>query len=697
MPVLPGIAVRKWLDLPLMAKGILVISIPVLCILFFTISVFILQQQRDGIMARIARAHRAGTGLQGIVTYLVNAESGVRAFLLTGKDSDLQAYRVARGRLPAHMQRLKADLGDRPDQLERLDRIAGMTEERLAGLERLTSAHRGPQLNAALDADRVSMSAIEREIAAVRDAETKLWIAGTREESQIRRRLTFASYGATVFGLLSGGAAMVLFVTGIVRRSQLLTRKAERLARGEVLSDPPVGGDEIGRLGEALVHSSRLLTARESELRKLNEELDQRVRERTAALERETEERQRSESQLLQAQKMDAIGRLAGGIAHDFNNALTIILGYGQLLLSRFDRSSREASEIGEMLQAAEHSAALTRQLLSFSRAQGGVPGVIDVNRVVAGAQSLLARLIGEDVELRVVTSSDELPIQGDESQIKQVIFNLAINARDAMPRGGLLTLRTERVHLDEAFCRQHASCTPGSHAMLVVSDSGTGMSREVRERIFEPFYTTKEQGKGTGLGLSVVYGVVQRFGGSIWVYSQEGQGTTFRIYFPEAAQSMQQPEGAAEVEHAAAHGAATILVVDDEAPVRRLVAEILTQGGYDVLEATGATEAAAASREHDKPIDLLLTDVVMPGTDGVSLARELRQAIPSLRVLLMSGYAGEVLTRRGMLEEDFALLEKPFTAAGLCAKVRQALNGRSAAAAEGATSPGGSSIYSTM
>ncbi len=389
-------------------------------------------------------------------------------------------------------------------------------------------------------------------------------------------------------------------------------------------------------------------------------------------------ERRRLEEQLRQAQKMEAIGRLAGGVAHDFNNVLTVIAGYGQMLADRMQDVPDALEDVQEILKAAEHAGALTTQLLIFSRHRVVHPQIIDLSAVVEGVQKMLGRVIGEDVVLVTHVSSSVGPVRADASQVEQVILNLAVNARDAMPGGGRLTIETANVELDDGYARKHMGVTPGAYAMLAVSDTGRGMDEETRTRLFEPFFTTKEKGKGTGLGLSTVYGIVKQYNGDIWVYSEPGKGTTFKIYFPLAAEARPEEPAAAEPERETGRGAESVLLVEDEAGVRKLVRNILTEQGYRVVEA--ADPVAALEICSRDGFDLLLTDVVMPSMSGRDLAERAAAIRPSMRVLYMSGYTDNVVVHHGVAADEVPFLQKPFTPAALVRKVRQVLDGSKSA-----------------
>jgi two-component system cell cycle sensor histidine kinase/response regulator CckA len=385
-------------------------------------------------------------------------------------------------------------------------------------------------------------------------------------------------------------------------------------------------------------------------------------------------DRMRLEEQLHQAQKMEAVGRLAGGVAHDFNNMLTVITGYGRMLADRFEPESGERAEIEEILKSADHASALTGQLLIFSRRHVVHRKVIGLNEIVAKLEKMLRRIIGEDIELTTAPAAQPDRIRADAGQVEQVILNLVVNARDAMPAGGRLILETANAELDSSYAGSHMGVRPGPYVMLAVSDTGIGMDAETRSRLFEPFFTTKEKGKGTGLGLSMVYGIVKQSGGDIWVYSEPGKGSTFKVYLPlveESAAETAGPPAPREV----AGGSETILLVEDEAGVRRLVRAILQQRGYAVLEADGPEHALRICREPSRRIDLLLTDVVMPEMSGRELAIEITRLRPELKVLYMSGYTDNAIVHHGLKALGPAFLQKPFTPAALASRIRQVLD----------------------
>ena len=388
-------------------------------------------------------------------------------------------------------------------------------------------------------------------------------------------------------------------------------------------------------------------------------------------------ERRHLEQQLRQALKMEAIGKLAGGVAHDFNNLVTIITGYSDMVLSRIGPEDPMRRDIEQIKKAGDRAHSLTRQLLAFSRRQMLQPKVLDLNAVVSNLEPMLHRLIGENIELAIVLKPGLGQVKADPGQLEQVIMNLTINARDAMPHGGKLLFETDNATLDEVYARQHIPTQPGSYVRLAVSDTGCGMDEATQSRIFEPFFTTKEQGKGTGLGLSTVYGIVKQSGGYIWVYSEPGQGTTFKIYLPRVAAPA---DSVLPVTHWSKlpQGTETLLLVEDEPEVRWLVRDMLQHLGYTILEARHGIEAQVLSIQHPGPIHLLVTDVVMPQMSGREIAEQLRSEHPETKVLYMSGYTDDAVVRHGVLAAEVAFLQKPFTPEGLALKVREVLDGPS-------------------
>jgi PAS domain S-box-containing protein len=432
----------------------------------------------------------------------------------------------------------------------------------------------------------------------------------------------------------------------------------------------------------------------QNELRLAKEGLETRVRERTAELvqanealqaeivqrelamrQRDTEQERsrRLEEQLLLAQKMEAIGRLAGGIAHDFNNLLGVILGNTEMVLNSGALAAPQVERVEQIKMAADEAASVTRQLLAFARQQVSEPQVLDLNVVLTDLEPLLRRIVEENVRLDMVRTRDLGDVKIDRSQLSQVILNLVANARDAMRRGGQLTVETSNAYLGEAYAHERVDVVPGPYVQLSVTDSGTGMDKETVSRIFEPFFTTKEKGAGSGLGLATVYGIVRQSGGYIWVYSEPGRGTTFKIYLPRVS-GLEQATAATAPGEQATNGSETILLVEDSKLLAKVTRDFLVSNGYKVLLAAEASEALHIASEFRGRIHLLLTDVVMPQLNGRELSERLAEQRPDLKVLFMSGHTAGVISQNALLEPDVAFIEKPFTQEALGRRIRQLL-----------------------
>lgn len=393
---------------------------------------------------------------------------------------------------------------------------------------------------------------------------------------------------------------------------------------------------------------------------------------------RDVTEHMQLQEQLFQAQKMEAVGRLAGGVAHDFNNLLTAILGYSDMILEKLSQTSVLRRYTMEIKKAGDRAASLTRQLLAFSRLQVLSPQVLDLNAVISEMDKILTRVIGEDVRLVAIPGTSLGRVKADPAQIEQVVINLAVNARDAMPEGGELTIKTSNIEIEEGFTAESVKVTPGAYVLLEVSDTGCGMDQETRARAFEPFFTTKEKGKGTGLGLAMVYGVVKQSGGYIWVFSQPGHGASFKIYLPRVEEAPDASRRLRDVPSLRDYqGNETILLVEDESAVRELVRSALQSKGYTVLEATQGAEALALCQEHKSPIHLMLTDVVMPQMKGQELAQRIRVVHPETQVLFMTGYAGNQLGNAEVLGANAQFILKPFSADAVGQKIRSLLDHR--------------------
>ena len=501
-----------------------------------------------------------------------------------------------------------------------------------------------------------------------------------------------------VFLFVMGVTGAFVLSRNITRPLYQLTAGATAISRGDYSRSVNIQQkDELGQLARAF----NAMLARVSESQR---ELEQKVQERTAqleeanrqleslseshALKRSLAEKERTdalaalrdtERQLLQSQKLEAVGRLAGGISHDFNNLLTVILGYSDITKRNLSEKDPLQRNVDEIIKASERAASLTRQLLAFSRKQVMQPKVFDLTTVVNDLEKMLRRMIGEDIELWVNSANDLGNIKADPVQLEQVIMNLVINARDAMPKGGKLSIETANVYLDESYSREHVSVTPGDYVMLAISDTGTGMDEATRQHIFEPFFTTKEQGKGTGLGLSMVYGIVKQSGGNIWVYSEAGRGTTFKLYFPRVTAAAEDYKRVANMLEVPG-GTETILLVEDADLVRTLARQVLETAGYRVFEAESADAAIRICESiNGDRIHLLLTDVVMPGMSGNEMSRILLMKQPGMPVLYMSGYTDDAIVQHGVLEAGINFLQKPFTPVALALKVREVLDAKGA------------------
>jgi nitrogen-specific signal transduction histidine kinase len=394
-------------------------------------------------------------------------------------------------------------------------------------------------------------------------------------------------------------------------------------------------------------------------------------------------EKEALRSQLIASQKMEAVGILAGGVAHDFNNILTTILGYSQIMALKLEDTHPMREMVNDIYDAAEKAAVLTRQLLAFSRRQVMEMRAIDLNTTITNISKMLGRLIGENIRLRLARSEPLGTVMADEGQIEQVIMNLAINARDAMPDGGTLTIETGRIELDERYAAGRPGVQPGTYAMITVTDTGAGMTPEVREHIFEPFFTTKQSGEGTGLGLSTAYGIVRQHNGHIYVYSEPGRGTTFKIYLPLAG--VEAEERNVQVNRSMPPGTETILIVDDDASIRRLLNDTLEPLGYDLLEAGSGEDALALIERTGKQIHLVLTDLIMPGMNGQDLLDAVRAKRPETKTIVMSGYADKIAVEDGILRAGAIFINKPLLPIALANKVREVLD-------TGKNPPGGTS-----
>jgi signal transduction histidine kinase/CheY-like chemotaxis protein len=522
------------------------------------------------------------------------------------------------------------------------DVVLAATDISTGDYTRRVSVKRNDELGLLADSFNDMAREIER---AHRDVEGRM---SAIRESQDRLQLIFDHVGDALFIADDAGHIIDANPAACVLGNQSLEQMKVH-TMGEVLPDDGVNVLDIRSAVFApgvLVHTVRDLTRQ----RKL-------------------------EDQLIQAQKMEAVGQLAGGIAHDFNNLLTVIMSYSSMLLIDIEEDNPIRGDIQEISAAAARAATLTRQLLAFSRKQVLQMQAVNVNDVVADVEKMLRRLIGEDISLTAHLAPDLARINGDPGQLEQVLINLAVNARDAMPNGGELTIATGNVDLSAEHGERHMGAPPGKYVMLAITDTGGGMTKEVQQRLFEPFYTTKGPGKGTGLGLSTVHGIVKQSGGDVYVYSELGHGTTFKVYFPRLTAAAEQIATTAEHAVISPRGSETILLAEDDEALRALGERVLTAFGYNVLVARTGAEALRIVAEHKGHIDLVATDVVMPEMNGSQLVAIVLKARPGIRVLFMSGYTDDEVVRRGVIDGQTAFLQKPFTPDLLAHKVRQVLD----------------------
>ncbi len=809
----PRRAVLRFRDLPLYAKGLAVVALPLAWLLVVASAFYFVQRENEAAQRWVGHALEVRSELQLVHTRVEEAQTGAMAYLLTREPGWLARYRRARQDLPGVLDRLRTMLRDSPRQLARMQRISALVAEQMDDLEWVPErlpAGTGPNRALARSGEAlVSVQAILEETMAQEDE--------VLAERQARARASRAKgYDVIVVGVLLAPLcavlAMLLFTSAVARRIEVLEANSHRLAEGRPIVAMRSGNDEIGRLEQSLSEAESLLARREADLRRSGEELEMRVAERTSelavtnrALEAEVAERKRAEQeladlnqrleavidasplaivridpegnvlgwsraaerifgwreeevlgrplptisngesrefqalleqtargealtgyttrrrrkdgtladirlwtaplhggsgevreqiaviadiaeqirleqQLTHSQKMEAMGRLAGGVAHDFNNVITVVSGYGHMLLDGVQNDPELAEAAEEVLKAASRAAALANQLLTFSRHQTIQPKAIEIAALVRDMERMLGRVIGGHIGLQVVVRPGLGLVCADAGQIEQVLMNLVVNARDAMPRGGILTVETANVTLDGSYSRAHPGVNPGDYVMLAVSDTGTGMDPDTRSHIFEPFFTTKERGKGTGLGLSIVYGIVKQHGGDIWVESEPGKGSTFRIYLPQAAPGSSSADADGPVPLRLS-GDETVLLVADAPGVRRLARAVLEHYGYRVIEAESGRQALRTEAGYEGPIDLLLTDAELPEMSGREVADALTRSRPGIKVLYLSGRADQMVTDRGALAAGARFLETPFSPASLARKVRELLDDRSRAA----------------
>jgi len=525
----------------------------------------------------------------------------------------------------------------------------------------------------------VKPAVMEEVIRRVEEALERIRLRRRLRDSERRYRLLFEAANDAIF-LIEADSGRLLEVNHLAeeltgcRREELLDRRITDLRGWKFAGRAEECFQEVLRKGVATFDDAPITRkdGRRVEVEISSRLLEHGGRKVIQCIVRDVTEHKRLQEQLLRAQKLEAVGQLAGGIAHDFNNLITIILGYCDVLHKYLGAGHPARDSVEEIRTAGQRAADLTRQLLAFGRRQFMQPRVLELNALLAGMHNMLGRVLGEDIELRVVPGEPLGNVKADPGQIEQVIMNLAINARDAMPGGGRLIIETANVVLDEEYACRHAGVRPGHYVLLAVSDTGTGMDRETRARLFEPFFTTKGPDRGTGLGLSTVYGIVKQSGGNIWVYSEPGRGATFKVYLPSVAEGTAGPPEEKPI--VSGPGTETVLLVEDEETVRELVLFCLKERGYTVLVAGDGEQGLEAAERHQGPLHLLLTDVVMPRMSGPELAARLGLVHPETAVLYMSGYADNAVKLNGSVE-DGAFLQKPFTPSTLAHRVREVLD----------------------
>jgi PAS domain S-box-containing protein len=560
-------------------------------------------------------------------------------------------------------------------------------EERYTAARRLTSLLILLAITAAIGIGMFVTRALTVEVAKSVQARSDIRMLNEDLERKVEERTRQLARLAAIVDF-SGDAIIGTSVDGVVRSWNPAAEQmfgysaAEIIGHSNRIMAPPDRPDEIARRLDTVRREQTVLQYEAIRHRKDGKQIPVSITlsairdpageiEGFASIIRDTTEQKSIEKQLRQAQKMEAIGHLSGGIAHDFNNLLSVIIGYSEIMEESLSKSDPLHKKCVQIKKAGQSAASLTRQLLAFSRQQVLEPKILDMNTIVLSVEKMLQRLIGEHIALHTALDPELDRIKADQGQIEQVILNLVINARDAMPQGGRLTIETANVDLDEDYCRQHVPQQPGHYVLLTVSDTGIGMDAETQPHIFEPFFTTKEIGKGTGLGLSTVYGVVRQSNGHIWVYSEPGLGTTFKIYLPHTGEAVRSEKPIADMVEPF-RGTETILLVEDNESVRELARTLLEEGGYSVLQADCPDKAIQIARQYKGSIHLLLTDVVMPGVNGPALARNLAPLRPEMRVLYMSGYTG--FAHPEILDSEAHLLSKPFTRKTLLRKLRKEL-----------------------
>jgi PAS domain S-box-containing protein len=696
------------------------------------ISVFFYLHTRDLIQNEdlVARSLEVREKLYELHAALVEGESSQRDYILTGDQVFLAPYRQASAQIPLILKDLRELASDKPLTLSLIANMEPLINQEILWLQEDISMREQGNREASVQsiksgAFRKLRADIQSSIAAINKAEDQL-LAQRRARAKVNnRKLLYALIIGSMFsfGSLSLIFYFLLFEIKLRRRIEQDLYLSEERLRVFMENSPAISfmKDEYGRYvyitgliqqilaqkpgevvgltdydlwplevaqsfqeGDLSVFSEQKAIAMSASLPDKDGNLrhflvykfpvpnhsNQRILGGVAV---DITKQKQLEQQFLQAQKLEAIGRLAAGVAHDFNNLLTAIIGYAEMVLLELGQGDPVESFVQEIVKAGQRAGSLTRQLLAFSRKQLLQPRPLNLNDVVGDMEEMLHRLIGEDIQFSVLLAPDLGAASADPGQIEQIIMNLVINARDALPRGGQITIETANVLLDEAYAQSHPEVTPGPHVMLAVNDNGEGMDAQTKAQIFDPFFTTKEVGRGTGLGLSSVYGIVKQSGGHIWVYSEPGRGTTFKVYLPQVEVSS-EPLHVKTAPVELPRGWETILVVEDEEAVRALILQTLQKYGYTVLAARQGEEALSRCAGHPGPIHLLLADVVLPKINGPELAARLASTYPGLKVLFMSGYTDNAIFQHGVLDAGVNFLQKPFRVESLIHKVHEVL-----------------------
>ncbi|MGD0812988.1 MAG: CHASE3 domain-containing protein [Verrucomicrobiota bacterium] len=638
-----------WNDLPLQKKGLVIIALPLGALLVGLVCFYMVMRAEHRQEKWVDQTLQVRSELGQLLNDLVDAETGVRGYLLTRRDAFLQPYAAGLKALPISISRISDLIQDSPVQVAQFRKVQLNVRARLEKFNSVILSVAGrqgptsPVTTEELLEGKAIMDDLRQELDRMDKEESRLMAGRVAELSRVRNWSSAAFAGAGLLGVLGGGLAAWLFSKGIVLRLRFLEENTRRLSQGIPLLSSPVRSDEVGRL-ELKIKGASLLLA-----------------ERGYAL--------------VQSQKLEIVGRLAGGIAHEFNSILTVILGQSELLLNDLPPDNPFRKNAAEIRNVAERAATLTRQLLASGRRQILQPEILDLNSILAGMESVLLHLLGPDVALRIKPAAGLKAVQADADQIEQVIMNMAMNAAAAMPQGGALTFETSNVSFLQGSARGDSEFEPGDYVMLAITDTGVGMSVEMKAHVFEPFYLIQGFGQRPGMGLSACYGIIKQSGGHISVESEPQLGATFKIYLPLVEKRAGIPLPKAPSSDLP-RGTETILLVEEHSALRKMAANLLERLGYTVLPAANGNEALRLNQGHDPGrIDLLLTNDVMPHMSGKELADRVLASNPQTRILFTSGYNQNATVPQGHVCNGLTLLQKPFTPSALARKVRKVLD----------------------